>query len=281
MIFLLLLSSKVNSRSGSTIASGSPGNPGPVPTSRMSRPCSNGRATRLSRMCAVTMSSRLRIAVRLTLRFHFSSSSSSASNRDTASSSTGCASLLSCAFIDQVPLQEHYGGLLEYVLVFTFPVSVSFIQGVHVPNGIAFRPQRFDHLRGLGHGHAWIVLALHDKHRDRDALYIVQRADFLEKDPHRRITLIAILRTTLIPTIVLRILKKSDKVTNAHVIDDRLQSVAEMHRARQRHVSAIAGAVYGDAVGIEVGLRFDPVEQRAYVLDRVFAPDPVIQARVG
>ena len=54
-----------------------------------------------------------------------------------------------------------------------------------------------------------------------------------------------------------------------------------MYRARQRHVSAIAGAIYGDATRVEVGLRFDPVEQRAYVPDRVFAPDPVIEASVS
>ena len=53
---------------GSTIASGIPGNPAPLPTSAMRSPLSHGRTVSESSTCFVICCSRSRIAVRLKLR---------------------------------------------------------------------------------------------------------------------------------------------------------------------------------------------------------------------
>ena len=159
-----------------------------------------------------------------------------------------------------MPLQEHEDSLLEDVLIFAFPVSVALVQGVHVPDRALFGPQRFDHLDCLCHGDAGVVLPLDNEHRHRDSFYIVQRTDLMKKGAHRRITLIAIFRTTLVPTIVLCVFEKSNEVTDTDVIDDRTQPVTVVHCACQRHVATIAGAIYRNTTRVEVWLRLDPVE---------------------
>ena len=69
------------------------------------------------------------------------------------------------------------------------------------------------------------------------------------------------------------------EVWGAHDVDRAADAVAVKGRNRQRHVAAVAAAGHRNSIGIQVGPRGDPVEERVDVLVRVVAMEPIVQQR--
>ena len=77
---------------------------------------------------------------------------------------------------------------------------------------------------------------------------------------HSWFTLIAIFSTPEIPTVILRVLKESYKITDTYHIYSRFQAVAVMHGTRQHHVAAITAAKDCHTVFIQIRLGGDPIQ---------------------
>src|SRR6185369_7679679 len=105
--------------------------------------------------------------------------------------------------------------------------------------------------------------------------------DALEHSLHLRIALVAVLRAAIVATIRFRVLEERGEVADAVALDAADQAIGVVRAHRERHVTAVRLAVDGDAILVEIRLLPDPIEQRADVLDAVFALLRVVEIRVA
>ena len=167
------------------------------------------------------------------------------------------------------------------VTVFLFAVAVAFVEGVHVPDGVAVRPDGGDDLFGFGDGDAGVVLALDDEEGDFDFVDVGEGAEFLEVHTHGGDAFVAVFDTTEVAAIVLGVFEEGDEVGDADDVDGGLKAIAVVDGAGEDHVAAVAAAVDDDTVLIEIRLSGDPIEEGADVFDGVFAFVAVVEAEVG
>ncbi|EEF93634.1 hypothetical protein CATMIT_01733, partial [Catenibacterium mitsuokai DSM 15897] len=122
---------------------------------------------------------------------------------------------------------------------------------------------------------------MRDEQRRADLAGVLQRRDAVEHRLHLRDALVAVLGAAQVAAVALGVVEEGGEVGDDDHVDAGADAVAVVHQRSQHHVAAVAAAVHAHALGIELGLLADPVEQRADVFDRILALLGVVQAQVS
>ena len=122
---------------------------------------------------------------------------------------------------------------------------------------------------------------MHHEQRLFDLVGVAQRRNALEEGAHFWFALVAVLGAAQVAAVALGVGEEAHEVGNADDVDRAGNALGEMHARGQAHVAAVASPGDEHARGVEFGLRGDPVEQCAEVLDRVFALHAVVEREEG
>src|SRR5947207_4747827 len=158
--------------------------------------------------------------------------------------------------------------------------AMPFVYSQQVPNRRTLFFESLHHLFGAFVRHTPVVLPLNDEHGLFYLVAVIERGDLLEKRPHLRIALVAI----LLPHFIRRkpvILELQNEARRAQVRERGRDSIVVIRRRGQRQITPVTASLNKHFFSVKIRLSLDPIEQCADVFCRTLPPIAVVKFHEG